>query len=99
VRGALIEVPTIDILIVYYSIIDYSIIVKRRRRAGTRAGGRKSAGEVPSPLRPPPGCHFHPRCPHAMARCGHQEPGLTNVDGRLVACHLYAPDAASMAPA
>jgi oligopeptide transport system ATP-binding protein len=47
-------------------------------------------GEVPSPLRPPPGCHFHPRCPHAMAHCGEREPELANVDGRLVACHLYA---------
>ena len=47
-------------------------------------------GEVPSPLRPPPGCHFHPRCPQAMARCSKQAPALTDVDGRLVACHLYA---------
>ena len=48
------------------------------------------SAEVPSPLRPPPGCHFHPRCPHAMTRCGRQEPELTKVDDRLVACHLYA---------
>ena len=47
-------------------------------------------GEVPSPLRPPPGCHFHPRCPKAMARCGREPPVLTDVAGRLVACHLYA---------
>jgi oligopeptide/dipeptide ABC transporter ATP-binding protein len=47
-------------------------------------------GEVPSPLRPPPGCHFHPRCPHAMPRCAKDPPALTEVDGRLVACHLYA---------
>jgi oligopeptide transport system ATP-binding protein len=47
------------------------------------------SGEVPSPLRPPPGCHFHPRCPHAMARCGQQQPELAHVEGRLVACHLY----------
>ena len=46
-------------------------------------------GEVPSPLKPPPGCHFHPRCPHAMARCKSQAPGLAEVEGRLVACHLY----------
>ena len=46
-------------------------------------------GEVPSPLRPPPGCHFHPRCPHAMARCETQAPELTETGGRLVACHLY----------
>jgi oligopeptide/dipeptide ABC transporter ATP-binding protein len=47
-------------------------------------------GEVPSPLRPPPGCHFHPRCLHAMPRCAEQPPGLALVEGRQVACHLYA---------
>jgi oligopeptide/dipeptide ABC transporter ATP-binding protein len=46
-------------------------------------------GEVPSPLRPPAGCRFHPRCPHAMARCAVEEPRLLNVEGRLTACHLY----------
>ena len=47
------------------------------------------AGEVPSPLAPPPGCHFHPRCPHAMDRCAIEEPALRPESGRLVACHLY----------
>jgi oligopeptide/dipeptide ABC transporter ATP-binding protein len=47
------------------------------------------AGEVPSPLNPPPGCHFHPRCPKAVQRCKRQAPDLTRVEGRLVACHLY----------
>jgi oligopeptide transport system ATP-binding protein len=50
------------------------------------------SGEVPSPLNPPSGCRFHPRCPHAMARCGEEEPKLTDVEGRLVACHLYNTD-------
>ena len=46
-------------------------------------------GEVPSPLNPPSGCRFHPRCPQAMSRCGQQEPVLAPVAGRFVACHLY----------
>jgi oligopeptide/dipeptide ABC transporter ATP-binding protein len=46
-------------------------------------------GEVPSPLNPPAGCRFHPRCPHAMARCSRDVPVLKDVAGRLVACHLY----------
>ena len=47
------------------------------------------SGEVPSPLNPPPGCRFHPRCPHAMARCGVEEPILADDELRLVACYLY----------
>jgi oligopeptide/dipeptide ABC transporter ATP-binding protein len=48
------------------------------------------AGEVPSPLNPPSGCHFHPRCPHAMPRCAQEIPQLARVEGRMVACHLYS---------
>jgi oligopeptide/dipeptide ABC transporter ATP-binding protein len=46
-------------------------------------------GEVPSPLNPPLACRFHPRCPHAMARCSSEEPALREAEGRRVACHLY----------
>jgi oligopeptide/dipeptide ABC transporter ATP-binding protein len=46
-------------------------------------------GEVPSPLNPPTGCAFHPRCPHAMPRCAVEAPVLAQVEDRLVACHLY----------
>ena len=47
------------------------------------------AGEVPSPMNPPSGCRFHPRCPFAMARCATEEPKLLLESSRLVACHLY----------
>ncbi len=46
-------------------------------------------GEIPSPLNPPPGCHFHPRCSHAGPRCAREVPPLRYIDAdRLSACHL-----------
>jgi peptide/nickel transport system ATP-binding protein len=46
-------------------------------------------GEIPSPLNPPGGCHFHPRCPHAMPRCRTEAPGLREIaPGHRSACHL-----------
>jgi peptide/nickel transport system ATP-binding protein len=46
-------------------------------------------GEIPSPLNPPPGCHFHPRCPQAMERCRVERPLLRDVaPGHRSACHL-----------
>jgi peptide/nickel transport system ATP-binding protein len=46
-------------------------------------------GEIPSPLAPPSGCHFHPRCPHAFARCREEPPELREIaPGRISACHL-----------
>jgi len=44
-------------------------------------------GEVPNPLNPPTGCAFHPRCPHANARCSAERPALTRIDDVQVACH------------
>ncbi|HEY0821866.1 MAG TPA: oligopeptide/dipeptide ABC transporter ATP-binding protein [Rhizobacter sp.] len=44
-------------------------------------------GEVPNPLSPPPGCSFHPRCPHANERCRVERPALIQADGVKVACH------------
>ena len=47
-------------------------------------------GEVPSPLNPPEGCRFHPRCPFVMDRCSHDIPELKEVTaGHFVSCHLY----------
>ena len=46
-------------------------------------------GEIPSPLDPPPGCHFHPRCPHAMPKCRETAPALREIaPGRRSACYL-----------
>ena len=46
-------------------------------------------GEIPSPLNPPTGCHFHPRCPHAMPRCVTEQPLLREVaPSHFSACHL-----------
>ena len=49
-------------------------------------------GDVPSPINPPPGCHFHTRCPHAEARCRVDAPPLQEIaPGHVVACHLRQP--------
>jgi peptide/nickel transport system ATP-binding protein len=46
-------------------------------------------GEIPSPLDPPPGCHFHPRCPYAMPRCRIEQPQLREIAPlHFSACHL-----------
>jgi dipeptide transport system ATP-binding protein len=48
-------------------------------------------GEPPSPIAPPPGCPFHPRCPLAFDRCGKEKPPLERKQGRDVACWAAAP--------
>jgi peptide/nickel transport system ATP-binding protein len=47
-------------------------------------------GEIPSPLDPPSGCHFHPRCPRAIARCKAEAPALREVAPvQSASCHLF----------
>lgn len=46
-------------------------------------------GEIPSPENPPPGCHFHPRCPMVLGICREIYPDMKEVDNSRVACHLY----------
>jgi peptide/nickel transport system ATP-binding protein/oligopeptide transport system ATP-binding protein len=56
---------------------------KTRRRVILR-------GDVPSPISPPSGCHFHTRCPYAMARCRSEVPALREiVPGHFASCHLH----------
>jgi peptide/nickel transport system ATP-binding protein len=57
-----------------------SFVEKKRERVILK-------GEVPSPLHPPAGCHFHPRCPRAIAQCSEEVPQLRDVGGdHQVAC-------------
>ena len=54
--------------------------------------GRKApvSGDLPSPINPPSGCHFHPRCPHATAKCKQFYPERKEVaPGHFTSCHLY----------
>jgi oligopeptide/dipeptide ABC transporter ATP-binding protein len=51
-------------------------------------------GEVPSPINPPSGCRFHPRCPKVMPICKERKPAMLEISpGHTVACHLYPPKA------
>lgn len=59
---------------------------REKRKMRTSLGG-----ELPSPRRPPAGCHFHPRCPKAFEPCDKVTPGLVEVEpNHRVACHLYS---------
>ena len=56
-----------------------------------RRPDEKIVGEQPSPVNPPPGCRFHPRCPHAFEKCASLKPDQIRIAAdRWVACHLFA---------
>jgi peptide/nickel transport system ATP-binding protein/oligopeptide transport system ATP-binding protein len=55
----------------------------------TRRERRLLPGDPPSPIAPPPGCHLHTRCPHAIERCRSERPLLVGEGARSVACHLW----------
>ncbi|MDP3082976.1 MAG: ABC transporter ATP-binding protein, partial [Rubrivivax sp.] len=56
---------------------------------GASPPGSLLQGDVPSPLNPPPGCHFHTRCPHARAVCAEREPPPERHDRGMLACHRW----------
>jgi peptide/nickel transport system ATP-binding protein len=47
-------------------------------------------GEIPNPIKPPTGCAFHPRCPHAFERCRRETPQLQAAGQTSAACHAVA---------
>jgi oligopeptide transport system ATP-binding protein len=58
---------------------------------GRRRQAMVVRGEIPSPLEPPPGCHFHPRCPLAIDRCRTTAPAMTEFGaGHRASCHVTA---------
>jgi len=65
-----------------------------RAEAGADGAAReviRLEGDIPSPLAPPSGCHFHPRCPQAMERCRRDYPAPTRLSAsRVVSCHLHS---------
>ncbi len=61
--------------------------------AGSRRSRMVVPGELPSPIHPPPGCPFHPRCPIAQDICRHEDPQLRPLSlTRKAACHLASPE-------
>jgi oligopeptide/dipeptide ABC transporter ATP-binding protein len=66
-----------------------------RARARTRT---PISGEVPSPLNPPRGCRFHPRCPLVIDRCRSEAPVLRDFGGLRTACHRAEEAAAARPP-
>lgn len=59
------------------------------RLGAGRQAFRTVKGEIPSPLNPPSGCHFHPRCPKAGPRCARDVPRTITDGGHTTACHLH----------
>jgi oligopeptide/dipeptide ABC transporter ATP-binding protein len=70
-----------------------SAVPSAKYRKGQRDNRVHLEGDPPSPIDPPPGCYFAPRCPFAVERCHRDKPSLREVkDGHLVSCHLVGED-------
>ena len=88
--GRLVEVATRDALFAHPAHPYTQALLDAVPRIGRRrARGAAIKGEMPSPLRPPPGCVFHPRCPKAQDVCRTDPPALRDLQpGQMAACHF-----------
>ena len=88
--GRLVEVAARDALFSHPAHPYTQALLDAVPRVGRRrARGAALKGEMPSPLRPPPGCVFHPRCPKAQDVCRTDPPALRDLQsGQLAACHF-----------
>ena len=75
----------------YTQMLLSSVPVLTKEEEEIKPKGIESRGEIGSPVNPPSGCRFHPRCPYAKDICKRKEPELKEVEpGHWVACHLYS---------
>jgi len=76
-----------------------ALIADAPRLDAKAAAYRPIQGELPSPLKPPSGCAFHPRCPVALRRCSEEAPPMTEIaPGHHAACHLHQPASVRVVP-
>ena len=88
--GRLVEVaPAVEFFNAPNHPYSRALLEEVPRLEARRADYRPIQGEIPSPVNPPSGCHFHPRCPHAMPRCKTETPAFREIaPARWSACHL-----------
>ena len=95
--GRIVEIaPTAELFRAPNHPYTQALLANVPRLEGRKRRFEAIKGEIPSPLDPPSGCHFHPRCPFAFARCRAERPALKEIaPGRWSACHFNDGEAGS----